>query len=237
LLTKTAQGAANNTDPMFIAGDLVPHGVAIGLWMLLLPVCAFAWRLADWHALLSVPARQHLVFGAILFCLVLWLLSVRVIDGLWLHFLGMTSVTLLLGARFALLAGTAALVLLALLLGESWRGLSPAWLLTVAIPVAVSRLLVHALRKLRSRNLFIYLLGAGFGGGLLSVLAVATAALPLLWIIGQEGWTRSALENWPLIALMLFPEGFINGMLVTTLTVFHPQIMKTFDDRHYLDGD
>ena len=222
---------------MFIASDLIPHGIAIALWILLLLLCAGAWRLADWQALLSVPARLHLIFGAVLFCLVLWLLSVRVIDGLWLHFLGMTSVTLLLGARFALLVGTAALTLLTLLLEESWPGLSPAWLLTVAIPVAVSRALVHALRKLKSRNLFIYLLGAGFGGGLLSVLATAAAALPLLWLIGQEVWVRSALENWPLIALMLFPEGFINGMLVTTLTVFYPQIMKTFDDRHYLDGD
>lgn len=222
---------------MFIAGDLIPHGIAIGLWVLLLLCCASAWRLADWHALLSVPARLHLIFGAVLFCLVLWLLSVRVIDGLWLHFLGMTSVTLLLGARFALLAGTAALALLTPLIGESWPGLSPAWLLTVAIPVAVSRLLVHALRKLKSRNLFIYLLGAGFGGGLLSVLAVAAAALPLLWLIGQGAWVGSALESWPLISLMLFPEGFINGMVVTTLTVFYPQVMKTFDDSHYLDED
>jgi uncharacterized membrane protein len=222
---------------MFIASDLIPPGIAAGLWALLLLVCASAWRLADWRALLSVPARLHLIFGAVLFCIVLWLLSVRVIDGLWLHFLGMTSVTLLLGARFALLAGTAALVLLTLLLGESWPGLSPAWLLTVAIPVAVSRLLLHALRKLKSGNLFIYLLGAGFGGGLLSVLAVAGAALPLIWLIGQDAWVRSALDNWPLITLMLFPEGFINGMVVTTLTVFYPELMKTFDDRHYLDGD
>lgn len=222
---------------MFISGDLIPDSIAIGLWALLLLVCASASRLADWQALLSVPARLHLVFGAVLACLVLWLISVRVIDGLWLHFLGMTSVTLLLGARFALLAGSATLALLTLLIGESWAGYSPAWLLTVAIPVAVSRLLVHALRKLKSSNLFIYLLGAGFGGGLLSVLAVAAAALPMLWLIGQEGWVRSALENWPLITLMLFPEGFINGMVVTTLTVFYPQVMKTFDDRHYLDGE
>ena len=222
---------------MFITGDLIPGSIAIGLWALLLLVCASASRLADWQALLSVPARLHLIFGAVLSCLVLWLLSVRVIDGLWLHFLGMTSVTLLLGARFAVLAGSAALALLTLLIGESWAGYSPAWLLTVAIPVAVSRLLVHALRKLKSSNLFIYLLGAGFGGGLLSVLAVAATAQPLLWLIGQERWARSALENWPLITLMLFPEGFINGMVVTTLTVFYPQVMKTFDDRHYLDGE
>jgi uncharacterized membrane protein len=44
------------------------------------------------------------------------------------------------------------------------------------------------------------------------------------------------LDNWPLVSLVLFPEGFINGMIITTLTVFYPQVVKTFDDKHYL-GD
>ena len=45
----------------------------------------------------------------------------------------------------------------------------------------------------------------------------------------------AALEAWPLITLIAFPEGFINGMLVTTLTVFYPQTMRTFDESYYLD--
>ena len=80
------------------------------------------------------------------------------------------------------------------------------------------------------------MLGAGFGGGLLSVLLVAVTALPVLWLIGQHGWVGQALANWPLILLMMFPEGFINGMIVTTLTVFYPDLVKTFDDGFYL-GD
>jgi uncharacterized membrane protein len=59
----------------------------------------------------------------------------------------------------------------------------------------------------------------------------------LLWISGQQEWFEQAIANWPMIFLLLFPEGFINGMLVTTLTVFYPDLVKTFDDRHYLaDG-
>jgi uncharacterized membrane protein len=30
-------------------------------------------------------------------------------------------------------------------------------------------------------------------------------------------------------------RGFINGMCVSALAIFHPDAMKTFDDRFYLD--
>ena len=79
------------------------------------------------------------------------------------------------------------------------------------------------------------MLGAGFGGGLLAALAMALAALALLWLSGQQDWVTAALANWPLIFLLMFPEGFINGMIVTTLTVFYPDLVKTFDERHYLE--
>jgi len=221
---------------MSIAASLIPFWLSSSLWFLMLAVCGLAVRYADWSALSRVPSRYHLFFGGMLFCLLLWLLSVRVIEGLWIHFLGITTLTLILGWRLAVLAGSIAVVAYTLLIGESLAAVSPAWLLTVAVPASVSRWLVHALRRLKSRNLFIYMLGAGFGGGLLSVLAVALVAIPLLWLMGLHSWVAGALANWPLITLILFPEGFINGMVVTTLTVFYPGLVKTFDDRYYL-GD
>jgi uncharacterized membrane protein len=220
---------------MTIDGALVPSWLSLTLWIAMVVTLSLAAMYADWRALYRVPARVHLLLGGAAFCVVLWLLSVRVIEGLWLHFLGMTTLTLILGWRFALLAGSSAIVVHTVLIGQGAAALPVAWLLTVVIPATVSRYLVHRLRQLQSQNLFIYLLGAGFGGGLLSVLAVATAALPLFWLIGQQQWAGDALASWPLISLMLFPEGFINGMLVTTLTVFYPQTMRTFDESYYLD--
>ena len=221
---------------MTIAAELIPHWLGAGLWLLLLLTLLLAVRMADWKAMRSVSARYHLLFGGTLLCLVLWLLSVRVIPGLWLHFLGMTTLTMILGWRFAMIGGSIAIVLHTLVIGQGLIAVSPAWLLTVAVPATVSRLLVHRLRNFQSRNLFVYLLGAGFGGGLLSVLLVAVTALPVLWQIGQHDLVSQALTNWPLILLMMFPEGFINGMVVTTLTVFYPGMVKTFDDNYYL-GD
>ena len=220
---------------MLIAAHLLPAWISIALWLWMLVVCALAIRYADWRALRAVPGRYHLVFGGCLACLVLWLLSVNAFDGLWFHFLGITSLTLLLGWRFAILAGTVAVIGHTLILQQSPGAISTAWLLTVAVPATVSRLVVHRLRKFRSRNLFVYMLGAGFGGGLLSVLAVAMSALTLLWLAGQNDWVLSALANWPVVLLLMFPEGFINGTVVTTLTVFYPDLVKTFDDAYYLE--
>ncbi len=220
---------------MTIGAALLPGWIALVLGLLMLGVTAAAARYADWRALWRVPLRQHLLFGCTCLIVILWLMSVKAIEGLWLHLLGITTLTLVLGWRFAMLAGAAAIVLHTLLIGEPLRAVGPAWLLTVFLPASSSRWLVHALRRVRSRNLYIYMLGAGFGGGLLSVLVVGLAAPPLLWLIGRGDWAAVALANWPMLTLFLFPEGFINGTMVTGLTVFYPQVMKTFDESHYLD--
>lgn len=220
---------------MTIAADLIPPWLSVTLWLCLIACCLLAAWSANWSALRAAPHYSHLIFGGTLCSLVLWMISVTTIDGLWLHFLGVTSLTLLLGWRFAILAGTAAVVAHTLLIGQPLSATSCAWLLTVAVPATVSRWLVYRLRKFRSRNLFIYMLGAGFGGGLLAVMAVAGVAVMLLWLCGQDAWVATAIANWPLIFLVLFPEGFINGMIVTTLAVFYPHLLKTFDDRYYLE--
>ena len=221
---------------MFIDATLLPFGLNVALWLVLIATCGAAAMSADWRALAAHPPRVHLLLGCSLFCLVMWLMSVRVIDHLWIHLLGMTTLTLILGWRFAILAGTLSSLIYAPLIQQPLSAVAAAWLLSVAIPASASRWLVYALRRLKKQNLFIYMLGAGFGGGILSVLAVAVASMLLFLLIGQGSWVEDALHNWPLISLMLFPEGFINGMIVTTLTVFYPGLVKTFDENFYLDG-
>ena len=44
----------------------------------------------------------------------------------------------------------------------------------------------------------------------------------------------AALENWPLISLILFPEGFINGMVLSVIVVLNPEAVKTFDSDKYM---
>jgi uncharacterized membrane protein len=221
---------------MFIASEFIPGWLSLAAGFVMLLACSLcAWH-APWRAVQQVPARQHLLLGGICACVVLWLMSVHIVAYLWLHFLGITALVTLVGLRFALLVGAVATVLFALLIKQPLAGVPLAWLATVAAPALVSRLVVYRVRGLRSNNLFLYLLGVGFAGGMLAMLATVVTALALLSLCGQQAWVDAALQNWPLFLLILFPEGFINGMTVTTLTVFYPHLVKTFDEQHYL-GD
>jgi len=219
----------------FDAG-VIPDWLNLALGTTMLVGLATAFSQAQWRALRAVPARLHLLGAATAFCLVLWMMSVDVGDTLRMHLLGMTGVTLVLGWCFAVQCGSVALLLTLPLAGESLAAYPAAWLLTVAIPATVSRLLVTRLARLRQQNLFVYTLGGGFAGAMLAVLAVAMATLALLWLAGERQLLATGLENWPMLALILFPEGFINGMLVTAICVYHPEVVKTFDDRRYIDG-
>lgn len=216
-------------DAALISQPLVWWCCAIAT-MVLLPCI----RYAEWRAMRQVPLRQHLLFASLLFLVVLWMISVRVFDGLWLHFMGVTTVTLLVGLRFTLLLGALASCAYALLIDQPLTASAPAWLITVLIPALLSRLLVFWLRKRPQNNLFVYLLGAGFGGGALSALGLAAGGLLLLELSGDHTRVMAALESWPMITLVMFPEGFINGMVLSVIVVLNPEAVKTFDSDKYM---
>jgi uncharacterized membrane protein len=62
----------------------------------------------NWSAVASQPARMHLVAGGAVACLLLWLMNIHLVDGLVLHFLGVTTLTLVVGWSFTVLAATLA---------------------------------------------------------------------------------------------------------------------------------
>ena len=67
--------------------------------------------------------------------------------------------------------------------------------------------------------------------GVLGLLAIA-----MFLVTGDGNLLDNARQGWPLIFLIMFSEGFINGMCIAALAVFYPDVLKTFDDRFYF-GD
>ena len=220
---------------MVVAAHLVPFWLNVAVGLVMLICLAFATSTADWAALRAAPERQHVLLGGLVALLLLWLLTLRVVEDLWIHLLGVTSLTLIVGWRFAILGATLVLFAYLWFEGQPLAAVPLSWLFSVLLPATTTRGLAHFLRMHGFRNLFVYMLGAGFGGGVLSVLVLALTALPVFWLVGRPEWIGRALENWAFIFLVLFPEGFINGMLVTAFTVFYPDLVKTFDDDYYLD--
>ena len=102
---------------MFIGVEFLPGWMVLASSLLMLTACAAAALLAPWASIRAVPARLHLVLGGAIFCLLLWLMSVHMVEQLWLHFIGISCLVMLLGLRLALLAGALASFLYAHIIG------------------------------------------------------------------------------------------------------------------------
>ncbi|MBP4031859.1 energy-coupling factor ABC transporter permease [Aeromonas sp. PrichA-15] len=204
---------------------------ALLLWLVLL---AFSLNASLLRTLGAHPLYQHLCLGGAIVLVPLWTLRAGLHEGLEIHFLGLTSLTLLLGWRLALLAPCLTLLLLA------YFGVIPiadiGWqaLIGVALPVATSWLLFLGSWAWLPRHLFVYLFVAAFLGGALSISAKVIASALLMGVSGTYSWhTISAdyLSIWP---LLLFPEALLNGMTMTLLAVYRPHWVNTFFDRECL---
>lgn len=204
----------------------------------LLYTAGICWAVAraPWLELLSDTRRQHLLGGSWLLLCGLWLLRRDFESGLSFHFIGMTALTLLLDWPLAILVGFSAQLALCLLGRQEWLALGANGLLLVLLPVWLSEACSRWVERFQPRNLFVYIFACGFSAaGIVAVLS-CLVGLGMLSLGGQltivEEWDNLLGYLW----LVLFPEAFINGTLVTALVVFYPQWMETFNRTRYLQA-
>jgi len=203
-------------------GDLIPGaGQTWAAILILAPLLLLGLATAPWKALLARRERQN-ALGVLL--PLLWSMSPELGSGPRLQLLGMTTVTLMFGWQLALLAGLLSGAVLAVAGNWSVPALPVNLLLTVVVPVLVSMGVLWAAGRLRRSNLFVYMLGVAFGGSMLSILA---SFLVGTWLF-QPGLDHAV------VLLVTFPEGFLNGTLISAFAVFYPDMVKTYDDVRYL---
>lgn len=206
-------------------GSMTPDtGLTRLALLILLPLLLAALIRAPWRQLLAKQERMNALGAAIVVLPLLWSMSPELPGGEKLHLLGMTAVTLLFGWQLAVIAG--ALAAGVLLVVGSWTpaALPLNMLLVVVVPVLVSSAVLAAANRLPRTNLFVYMLGVAFVG---SMLAIGVS----LWIGSRMLGTD--LDH-ALVMLMTFPEGFINGAVISAMAVFAPELLRTFDDERYL---
>jgi len=191
---------------------------------LLLAAVAAAVVSAPWRELMAREERKNALGAAIVLLPLLWSMSPELEAGVRLQLLGMTTVTLIFGWQLAIIAGVMAGLVLTVVGTWSLPALPVNLALTVLVPVLVTTLLLAAADKLPRTNLFVYLLGVGFGGGILAILGS--------FLVGN--WLLEPGLDHAVVMLMAFPEGFLNGCLVSAFTVFHPDLVRTYDDVRYL---
>ncbi|MBB1520256.1 energy-coupling factor ABC transporter permease [Aquipseudomonas guryensis] len=205
-------------------------------WLCYLPALLWAiWR-TPWVELFSDQRRQHLLCGTVLALFLLWLVRRDFASGLSYHFIGMTVVTLLLGWPLAVLGGLVAQLGLLAVGRQDLQALGFNAVLLVLIPVLVSEQCAQLVERRQPRNLFVYIFFCGFFPAALAVLLSLLAGLGVLWLDGlyvMPPW----LEDFAgYLWLIMFPEAFINGMLVTGLVVFYPDWLETFNRTRYLSA-
>ncbi|WP_248798759.1 energy-coupling factor ABC transporter permease [Pseudomonas sp. MWU13-2105] len=214
---------------------LSPASLVIG-WLIYLPVLAWAiWR-SPWVELFTDSRRQHLLFGTVFALFLLWLVRRDFDTGVSYHFIGLTAVTLLLDWPLAIVGGLVAQLGLVLLGRQDLAALGVNGSLLILLPVLVTEVCAILVERAQPRNPFVYIFCSGFFAAALAALLCLLASLGVLWF--DE---RFALPEWlgdfvGYLWLIIFPEAFINGMLVSALVVFCPEWLETFNRTRYLSA-
>ncbi|CRN06765.1 putative membrane protein [Pseudomonas sp. URIL14HWK12:I3] len=205
-------------------------------WLGYGPLLAWAASQARWVELVTDRRRQHLLFGTVVGLFALWLVRRDFDTGVSYHFIGMTAVTLLLDWPLAVLGGFMAQLGLLLLGRQALAGLGVNGLLLVGLPVLVTEACAIAVERAQPRNLFVYIFCSGFFPAALTVVVCLTAALGLLWLDGLFAMPEWLSDFVGYLWLMMFPEAFINGTVISALVVFCPEWLETFNRTRYLQA-
>lgn len=211
--------------------------LSTGQWLvtavLFVVILIAAIRGADWKAFRNDNATQHAFFGAAVALGFVWQLRAGISPGLAIHIFGLTVITLMLGWALAVLSGLLALVITVVTGREPLVMFAANGLITVMIPALVSHGIMLWERRRNFRNFFAYIFFCGFFGAGLSVAVAGVAMCLLLWTSGTYTFDNLVHEYIRYLPLFMLPEGFINGVFVTGLMVFHPDRLSTLDQGRY----
>lgn len=205
----------------------------------LISLAALGWAVvvAPWRQLMARSYRQHAFWAAVVGLGLFWQLKVDILQVMGLHPLLMMSVVMIFGLALGLCVGGLALLVGMLFHHEPWPMLALQFCLDVLVPGVAAAGVLKLIDRLPFRNLFVYMLGGGFFGGMLTVQCMAATSWLYVWLLGPEPLLVIVSDHYYLTLLMMFPEGFMNGALMSTLTVLAPDLVKTYDDHEYLDDD
>ncbi len=194
-----------------------------------------AMRHAPWKVLLTNRVLQHMLFGATVLLMVMWSMRAGISPGLGIHFLGLTVMTLVFGWDLAILSATLALLGMALLGKESWDGLFINGVCSVLLPVATTYMIHWWVDHKMGKNFFVFLFICGFFAAGVSSAVSGIATSLLLVADGVYSFEKVYIEYLRYLPLIMFPEGLMNGIFLTGMLVFHPDWVRAFDAKAYID--
>lgn len=182
------------------------------------------------------PETVHVFLGSCVGLLVMWHITTTQFPGLNYHYIGATLLTLMFGWQLALLAFS--LVFIGMMFNgtSDWQSLPMNILVMGLVPILVSQAIYRLVDGKLPNHFFIYVfLNAFFGAGI-ALVAMIGVASGILILGDVYSFSQLAHDYYPFIPLMVFPEGFITGMLISIMVAMTPTWVSTFDDLRYLSG-
>lgn len=194
----------------------------------------FVIREVSWTQFLKNKTQQQLSVFSV-FCLsALWALQTGIQEGLDVHFLGLTLLTLSLGWRLSILIASLSTLAITVVGVASWSSLGVNLLLGAIWPVSLSYLVFLLTYSYLYKQLFIYIFVAGFFNAVLAMTAKMLVIAAYLALTGTYSWFIIKNDYLIILPLMALPEGLINGVSIAALVVYKPEWLCTFRDRDYL---
>ena len=226
-----------NVNPQFFNSFWIMAGALLYGWVLLKAV-----RAAQWLRLRN-PADVNVLLNTIVSVFLIWLMNTGFQDSEslvipTLHLLGATLMTMMFGWAFAVLAMSVVLIAFTImnapLVSDSLYTLPWNALATCVLPVLVSYQLFRIVDQRLPNNFFIYIFVCTFFGAALAMASVILATTGIHYLSGAYSLGKLSYAYIPYGLILMLPEAFITGMLMSVFVVYHPEWVSTFDDRRYL---
>ena len=203
--------------------------------LLSLLICFFVSKKLIFSQLILDKKCQHLVFGSAACVFILWMFRTGIYDGLNVHFLWLSALTLLLGFRWAMFSASIALLGVTIFGKESIDMLGVNFLLGILAPISLTYGIYSLTFHKLPRHIFTYIFLCAFIPGALTIALKMLALSGYFYLDGLHSW-HIIEDNYLMIStLMLFPEAMFNGMTITLLIIYKPEWVYTFYDKLYLD--
>ncbi len=190
---------------------------------------------AQWQHLKN-PQDANVLFGASILLWMAWRMGGGLNQdvGLEFHLLLATSITLMFGWAYAILCVSVAQLVLTLE-GQA-AGLSYGMnvLCNGIVPIWITYFAIRIMDRWLPPHFFIYIYAGAFFTGALAMFASRVLGMWVLWGAGVHSYQHLMQDYAPILPIMMFPEAFINGSIMTLLVVFRPQWVSSFSDERYL---
>lgn len=220
---------------MDIPAHLLPDGLLWTAAALYAVLMLAAMVSAPWQKIMENEA-SHVYFGAVVAVGIVWTLRAGIEPGLNYHLLGMTALCLMFDWQFALIAASLVLLVTTWWGPAGWEAFPLNALVMGALPILFTRLLLYLGQLYLPHNFFIYIFLNAFLAGVLGMLLCGLAAAAILGLAGADSTALAGGEYLLFIPMLMFGEGFLNGMSMTLLVAYKPRWVATFHDRWYLEG-